>query len=166
MANGDYTNSWDTSGNYSGSVWGDQWDTSGGAAAIDPSLLDASGNPIVPPIPPAGGPPSADRTWGQQLGDWLGISDANQAKIAAASKELKGSLGDLQNIQKLADPLAPKPGQVSTTTAPNPSQVRPAQSLDEVLQQLYLRRQQLAQLGLSGKPWQPRGPGGGLLGAS
>ena len=159
-------------------IWDDAWDISsalgggdslglGGSdslGGIDPALLDKSGQPIVPPIPPEGGDPS--RTWGQQLGDWLGISDANQAKIANASKELKTSLGDLQNIQKLTDPMAPKAGQVAPAGGMPPSQTRPAQSLEEVLQQLYQRRQQLATLGLSGKAWQPRGPGGGLLGAS
>lgn len=151
-----------------GSGWTDagSWDTSGGttwdaSTGIDPSLIGADGQPIVPPIPPAGGPP--DLTWGQQLGNWLGISPSNQTAIAGAVKELKSGLGD---IKQIADPLAPKPGQVATAGGLPPSQTRPAQSLDEVLQQLYQRRQQLASLGLSGQGWQPRNPGGGLLGVS
>lgn len=139
----------------------------GSSSGIDPSLIGADGNPIVPPIPPPGGDPN--RTWGQQVGDWLGLSDSTQSQVAAAASKLKGTLGDLKQIQQLADPMAPKPGEVGgpkVAAGLPPSQTRVAQSLDEVLQQLYQRRQALSTLGLSQQGWQPRGPGGGLLGSA
>src|SRR5215467_10355759 len=134
-------------------IWDDTWDTSAFTGDIvapgtsggfnqGQDLIGPSGQPTLPPDFVA--PP--DRTWGQQVGDWLGISDSTQGKIAAASKELKGTLGDLKNIQRLADPMAPKAGQVAPAGGQPPSQMRAAQSLDELLQQLYQRRQALSQL--------------------
>jgi hypothetical protein len=142
--------------------WGDDEEFAPGTAGgfnAGQDLIGPSGQVILPPDPID--PP--DRTWGQQFGDWLGIGDATQGKIASASKALKTGLGDFQQINKLADPNAQGQQRVGQV-GPAPTQQRAAPTLDDVLQQLLQRRAQLGQLGLSGRAYAPRGPGGGLLG--
>jgi len=142
-------------------AWGDDEDVAPGTAGgfnqgqdlVGPSGVILPPDPIDPP----------DRTWGQQFGDWLGISDSTQGKLANAAKELKTGLGDMQKITKLGDPNAPQGGIPRATPAAG-TQTGQAPPLTEVLQQLMQRRAQLAQLGMSGRAYAPRGPGGGLLG--
>jgi len=100
-----------------------------------------------------------DRSWGQQLGDWFG-RDSTAKELAA----LKGGLGDIK--KQLADPTAAAAtGQQKVPQIPMlPLQQQAAPSLQAIMQQLLQRRQALGQLGLSGKGYAPRGPGGGLLG--
>ena len=106
----------------------------------------------------AGNTSPDDRSWGQQFGDWLG-RDSTAKELAA----LKGGLGDIK--KQLADPTAAAAGQQKVRDLPlQPIQQQAAPSLQAIMQQLLQRRQALGQLGLSGKPYQPRGPGGGLLG--
>jgi len=105
----------------------------------------------------AGNTSPDDRSWGQQLGDWLG-RDSTAKQLSA----LKGGVSDIQ--KQLAAPNA-QAGQQRVQPLPGmPQQQNTAPSLQTLLQTLLQRRQALGQLGLSGKPWAPRGPGGGLLG--
>jgi hypothetical protein len=107
----------------------------------------------------AGNTSPDDRSWGQQFGDWLG-RDSTAKELAA----LKGGLGDIK--KQLADPAAAAAatGQQKVPQIPMlPVQQQAAPSLQAIMQQLLQRRQALGQLGLSGKAYAPRGPGG-LLG--
>jgi hypothetical protein len=98
-------------------------------------------------------------TFGGSGGGWF--DNWNWNKIGKAAEAIKGGLGD---VKKLTDPNAPAQGQQRTAgSAPVVGQTRAPATLAEVLQQLLQRRQQLATLGLSGQPYAPRGPGGGLL---
>jgi hypothetical protein len=133
----------------------------GGGFNQGQDLIGPSGSVIEPPAPMD---PPADRTWGQQFGDWFGISDTTQGKLASAAKELKSGLASAQQIIKLADPNAPQFGQQRVgQMSPPPLAAGRAPSLEDVLQQLLQRRQQLGQLGLQGRAYTPRAPGG-LLG--
>jgi hypothetical protein len=106
----------------------------------------------------AGNTSPDDRSWGQQFGDWLG-RDSTAKELAA----LKGGLGDIK--KQLGDPATAAAAQQKVPQIPMlPIQQQAAPSLQAIMQQLLARRQALGQLGLSGKAYAPRGPGGGLLG--
>jgi hypothetical protein len=84
----------------------------------------------------------------------------NWDKVGKAAKEVKS---DVSDITKLGESQQQKQ-QALQAAGGQATRGEGFTSIEELLQQLQARRQALATLGLQPGPFQPRAPGGGLLG--